>query len=742
MAKGKHSKSSRIKKGKKGYIPSHSRSSSSDDLRPSVTDIEAPETKPDAPGTADDSFLDSLAMEVEGGQAPDATVALSGDELAAAARSNVPDYVDIPEDEPVAPSHADTSSYLDTLSYGNVPSYGDAGFHDDHPRENGFPMRAASDDDATTLLDSLSGAYDEPMVPPMAPMGMQAITPDVEKKHHMGTVVRNVLLALLGILVLVYAAGVVFFMSHFEPNAKVSGADVSYQNIDRAEQTISDHVSTYKLTLVERPAISESAVAVETQAAANATGAPSEEATDDDAAAGDSGSAGSTDGSDGSSGGTGAANGTGTDSDGTSTGAGTASHDEASLSLSLVQPAYAVPIASTTGSKETISGSDFNLAYNPDGTLEKLLESQNKFDWPLRLAGLSTSDQSINVSFDQDKLIALVATLKCMNPDLMVAPADATLVFDGSSYIVQPEIMGTTVEPDKVNEQVTAAVSKTEDDLDLQDAGCYKDPEIYSDSPALVTRADLLNKYVPFSITYTFDDGNEVLDGNTAIEWYTINPDGTATLDEDKLEEWVEGLAERHDTVGKTRQFTGVDGNTYTVSGGTYGWKIDQDAEIEAIEDQLTSHTSEIREPYYSSTAVSHNDPEWGDTFIEVSIGDQHFWVVEDGQVILESDCVTGLPTAKRATPTGVFSILDKQSPYTMHGEQHSDGSYEYVTTCSYWMRVTWSGVGFHDAPWQPYFGGSRYQSGGSHGCINTPPSTAAEMYGLIQDGWAVIIHD
>ena len=77
-----------------------------------------------------------------------------------------------------------------------------------------------------------------------------------------------------------------------------------------------------------------------------------------------------------------------------------------------------------------------------------------------------------------------------------------------------------------------------------------------------------------------------------------------------------------------------------------------------------------------------------------------------------------------------------------MHGEQHSDGSYEYVTTCSYWMRVTWSGVGFHDAPWQPYFGGSRYQSGGSHGCINTPPATAAEMYGLIQEGWAVIIHD
>jgi lipoprotein-anchoring transpeptidase ErfK/SrfK len=41
-------------------------------------------------------------------------------------------------------------------------------------------------------------------------------------------------------------------------------------------------------------------------------------------------------------------------------------------------------------------------------------------------------------------------------------------------------------------------------------------------------------------------------------------------------------------------------------------------------------------------------------------------------------------------------------------------------------------GIGFHDANWQPYFGGDRFMEGGSHGCINMPPEKAAELYNII----------
>jgi lipoprotein-anchoring transpeptidase ErfK/SrfK len=56
-------------------------------------------------------------------------------------------------------------------------------------------------------------------------------------------------------------------------------------------------------------------------------------------------------------------------------------------------------------------------------------------------------------------------------------------------------------------------------------------------------------------------------------------------------------------------------------------------------------------------------------------------------------------------------------------------------------MAVTYSGVGIHDASWQPWFGGNRYTYGGSHGCINLPFSRAQELYRMVEMDTPVIIH-
>ena len=47
-----------------------------------------------------------------------------------------------------------------------------------------------------------------------------------------------------------------------------------------------------------------------------------------------------------------------------------------------------------------------------------------------------------------------------------------------------------------------------------------------------------------------------------------------------------------------------------------------------------------------------------------------------------------------------------------------------------------------HDAPWQPDFGGTMYRDGyGSHGCVNLPPSKAAELYNIVDVGTVVVVH-
>ena len=118
-------------------------------------------------------------------------------------------------------------------------------------------------------------------------------------------------------------------------------------------------------------------------------------------------------------------------------------------------------------------------------------------------------------------------------------------------------------------------------------------------------------------------------------------------------------------------------------------------------------------------------------------------WYVGNGAVQLETDVVTGLPTPERETPTGVYSILEMKRDKTLVGEINpSTGQPSYRTKVGYWMRVTWTGIGFHDATWNPSFGGSRYQANGSHGCINMPLDQAASLYGMLSVGTPVIIHN
>jgi lipoprotein-anchoring transpeptidase ErfK/SrfK len=56
-------------------------------------------------------------------------------------------------------------------------------------------------------------------------------------------------------------------------------------------------------------------------------------------------------------------------------------------------------------------------------------------------------------------------------------------------------------------------------------------------------------------------------------------------------------------------------------------------------------------------------------------------------------------------------------------------------------MGVTYSGVGFHDATWQPWFGGDRYTYAGSHGCINMAYYDAQALYSMVWEGIPVILH-
>jgi len=405
---------------------------------------------------------------------------------------------------------------------------------------------------------------------------------------------------------------------------------------------------------------------------------------------------------------------------------------------------YKLILKERNNQTETVSGEDVGLQYVADGQVRQLLKDQNAFIWPYRFFikdQLTGTQTHASVTMDVNKFASVVSKLKCMDTANMIAPADAFPELQGSTYAVHPEVEGTTIITDTFNEKVKEAILDTADSIDLDAEGCYKNPTILSDSQELKNTVDTINKYMVLTITYHLGDKTEVLDGSTTSSWFSWDENMNPTISQDAITAWVADFASRHDTVGTTRTFTAANGSTCTVTGGTYGWKLDQQSEIDSINQMFTDMTSQDRDPAWKLTAASFGDTDWGTTYIDLDLTNQHVYFIQNGASVFDCDVVTGLPTPAKITPDGVWSILEKQQNKTLRGDRQTDGSYTYETPVAYWLRMTWTGVGFHDASWQPFFGGNRYTYAGSHGCINMSYSTVQQLYSLADVGCPVVSH-
>jgi hypothetical protein len=402
-------------------------------------------------------------------------------------------------------------------------------------------------------------------------------------------------------------------------------------------------------------------------------------------------------------------------------------------------------IAGRAGLSKTIKASEVALAYVSDGQVQEILKAQNPLMWITRLfrpSGEVTTHAS--VTLDKKKLAATVEKLDLFNAERMKSPVDAYAEFQDSHYVVHPEDLGSTLDETRTNEAIDEGLRTLAETLDLDEAGCYVPPKIFANNPDLNEQVKTYNTHVPFEIVYTFGKETEVLDAHIALDWVDIAEDGTGTLNEEALVAWVRDFALRYDTVETLRTFKTATGEEATVEGGTYGWGIDEKAEVAAIKAAIENHSGEQRNPYYVTVAADYaplGQPDWGTTYVELDLTKQHMFYFVDGEIQFEADVVTGAPWGGRATPPGVYSVLEKLSPTILRGNIMPDGKREYETPVKYWMRITWGGVGFHDATWQPWFGGNRYTFAGSHGCINMSYADAQTLYGILEMGTPVVSH-
>ena len=119
----------------------------------------------------------------------------------------------------------------------------------------------------------------------------------------------------------------------------------------------------------------------------------------------------------------------------------------------------------------------------------------------------------------------------------------------------------------------------------------------------------------------------------------------------------------------------------------------------------------------------------------------QKMYYYENGQLLLETDIVSGMADADPPTPTipGAYSIWDKEKDATLVGVNQQRGT-DYEQPVSYWLPFDDTGQGIHDANWQGSFGGDVYNYAGSQGCINTPPHVMEQLFNMVSVGTPVII--
>lgn len=399
------------------------------------------------------------------------------------------------------------------------------------------------------------------------------------------------------------------------------------------------------------------------------------------------------------------------------------------------------------GQNEVLQSAQLGVSYNKDNSLNQLMKNQNKWAWFIGFFKNEKNTLTDLIQISDENLTNGIASMEHAKEENQIAPTDAYIQYKDGSFSIIEETLGSKFNIEELVKNIKVALSEGKQQLDVTKANGYVKPQVYKDDQDLNNQLKAANEYCLSAITYTTPKGKEIaLDGSTLITWLSKQDDGSYTKDEsvfkEKLTAFVKELANQYNSIGATRTFTGKDGQSHTVSGGTYGFRVSTDSEVSALLKMINENKSENnRIPEHTGQLPSGENGGLGTTYLEINITKQHLWFVKDGSVVLESDFVSGKESdPTRLTPSGTYYIYNKERNRVLRGTKQPNGKYEYESPVSYWMPFN-KGIGLHDASWRSTFGRDIYINSGSHGCINLPTGFAGSLYSQIYVNLPVVVY-
>ncbi|MFS0712746.1 L,D-transpeptidase family protein [Microbacterium sp. 2P01SA-2] len=341
--------------------------------------------------------------------------------------------------------------------------------------------------------------------------------------------------------------------------------------------------------------------------------------------------------------------------------------------------------------------------------------------------------EPIAATVSLDEASASIA-LQSAAGDLYVEPTPASISFDGSSYVVSPDVPGAGVDPEAARAGLQSA-------LDSGSTETVIDPDLTPVSALTTTSAAeetaaSLNGMLDGVGFYVGDERTVPVDRATAASWLTVGTtdDGSFEITADPaviqpVVDTLPGLVDRAPVNGVVfanaageiidDSDAGLDGRTLTSTDGIAA----------GFAEQLATGDAAYRLP----VEVVPVTTETITRLLEVDLGEQRLYLKENGVVVDSWLVSTGRPGAD--TQTGYYTIGWKTPRQDMRGTA-ADSGVSYVQPDVKWAMYFNGDQAFHGVYWHSNWGNRM-----SAGCVGMPDSRAAQIYQWAVAGTDVYVH-
>ena len=379
------------------------------------------------------------------------------------------------------------------------------------------------------------------------------------------------------------------------------------------------------------------------------------------------------------------------------------------------------------------------IGYRASYNTAALLDSQKHLDWFIQYRNPASFEISKSgFTYDAAKLEAVT-----------------------DSLIYTRNINGRQLTRDEVRDLLKQAIEEEIDTVLLFRNGYLRNAPEQSNSELIEEARQVEGVFQKTLTVLMYDEIVETLWPSDLKNIISIDDEMNFSVDEEAINEFVGSLTKKYTTVEHHRRSL-VSGSGKVVYVGTeddvFDYMFDATLTKAAIMDGILSPvditvpagwirkeryvspedeeeleiTSEPSIPGLTVNEFGVGTPAGG-TYIEISLDDQHLWYFENGELVIDSDVVTGYKDV-HDTPCAVFHVENKDEDYN---------KLEGGSVCDYWVGFYGQTFGIHDAyRWRTKYGGDIYTWNGSHGCVNAPLEVAQTLYERVEMGIPVIVYE